>query len=216
MGFLRYDSDAMQAVSRAADFIILILLCVVCSVPIITIGASVTAMYYAALRMVRREEGPVFRMYFKSFRENFRQATVIWLICLAAMALLGYDWLLTVERSGLQLTSPYQLILLVVTVFVLMMVYCIFPILSRFQVTIGGAFKTAFTFAYIHPLQMLAVIAATIAPYYIGTHYLRWFLGIWVFFVGFTLYFSAGMYAKYFKVLEDRFLQSETEGSEEV
>ena len=48
--------------------------------PIITIGASLTALYTVTNKLVRNEEGAIRTEYFKSFKSNFKQATIIWLI----------------------------------------------------------------------------------------------------------------------------------------
>ena len=67
---------------RVADLIILNLIFIVCCIPIVTIGPALTALYYMTLKMARNEETYIIRGFFKSFKENFRQAIVIWLIIL--------------------------------------------------------------------------------------------------------------------------------------
>ena len=57
------------------------------SIPVITIGASTTALIYSAMKL-HKDEGYPTKNFFHSFKENFRQATIIWLIYLAAGALL--------------------------------------------------------------------------------------------------------------------------------
>lgn len=59
--------------------------------PIVTIGASTTAVYYVTLKIVKDEEGSTIRSFFKSFKENFKQSTVIWLLMLVAGAVIGFD-----------------------------------------------------------------------------------------------------------------------------
>lgn len=86
MDFLRFDSDFMTSISRAADYVLLNMLCVLFCIPVVTAGAAVTAKYYVAMKIVRGEEPVVLKAYFKSFRENFKQATVIWLIALFMIA----------------------------------------------------------------------------------------------------------------------------------
>ena len=81
-GLFNFDSPLMQFLTKVADLIILNLLFLVTSVPVITIGASATALHYVALRMIHGQEGPITRDYFRSFRTNFRQATAIWLLLL--------------------------------------------------------------------------------------------------------------------------------------
>ena len=74
------DGKLFKGLTKAGDFLILGFLMVVFSLPVITIGASVTAAFYVALKLVRDEEGYVFKGFIKSFKENFRQGFLIELI----------------------------------------------------------------------------------------------------------------------------------------
>ena len=74
------DSPLFSFLNKVADLILLNILTMICCLPIITIGASMTALHYVVLKMVRDEESYIVRSYFKSFRQNFKQATIIWLI----------------------------------------------------------------------------------------------------------------------------------------
>lgn len=74
------DSPVMQALNKVADLIWLNILTMVCCIPIITVGAALTAQHYVVLKMVRNREGYITRSFFKSFKANFKQATCIWLI----------------------------------------------------------------------------------------------------------------------------------------
>ena len=67
------------------------LLWILCSLPVFTIGASTTALYYVTLKMVQDEESNITAMFFRAFRENFRQATTLWLIMLGIGLLLAGD-----------------------------------------------------------------------------------------------------------------------------
>ena len=80
------------------------LLWMVCSLPIITVGASTTALYYACLKIVREEDFSAASLFFRSFKQNFKQATVLWLILLAAAVILAGDgyilWHLRTHSTG--------------------------------------------------------------------------------------------------------------------
>lgn len=76
---------------RAADLMILNIVFIICCLPIVTIGASLTALHYVTLKMVRNEESYIVKSFFKSFKQNFKQATIINLI----MLLFGGSCILT-------------------------------------------------------------------------------------------------------------------------
>ena len=63
------DNKFFVFMGRVADLIILNLLCILCCLPIVTAGASVTAMFYVTLKMARNEESYIVRSFFKSFKE---------------------------------------------------------------------------------------------------------------------------------------------------
>ena len=85
------DSPLFSFLSKVADLIILNILVMICCIPIVTVGASLTALHYVVLKMVRNEDSYIVRSYFKPFKQNFRQATVIWLIMLLIFAVLLGD-----------------------------------------------------------------------------------------------------------------------------
>ena len=76
--FFNLDSPVMVALTKMADLIIVNLLAFFCCLPIITVGASMTALHYVVLKIVRDEECYIVKSFFKSFKENFKQATVIY------------------------------------------------------------------------------------------------------------------------------------------
>ena len=85
------DNPVWSFMGKVADLIILNILAVICSLPIFTIGASWTALYFVTIRMVRKEESYIVKDFFRSFKENFKQATTIWLIVLVMSAVLAGD-----------------------------------------------------------------------------------------------------------------------------
>ena len=103
MGFLRYDSDFMVMLGRIADYVILNVLCVIFSIPLFTVGAAVTAKYYVAMKLARKEEPNVFKAFINSFRDNFKQATLLWLLSVFLSAFLAMDWFL-LKKTGM--TNP--------------------------------------------------------------------------------------------------------------
>ena len=87
-----YDNPIMQFISKIFDLIILNLFFLLFSIPIVTMGASLSALYYVCLKLLRGEEPYIWQNFFKAFRQNFKQATVVWVLLLLAFALLGMDF----------------------------------------------------------------------------------------------------------------------------
>ena len=114
MKFLNLDSPLMQGLGKMADLMWLNVLTLICCLPIVTIGASLTAMNYMALKIARNEECYITRGFFKSFKENFRQATVIWLIFLVVILILAGDFAI-IKSSVVEFGDIFQGLWSVVT-----------------------------------------------------------------------------------------------------
>lgn len=79
MNLFSYDSMLSRFLYFVADIVTLHILWLIYSIPIVTIGASTTALYYSCMKRIRTGEGYVSRNFRKSFKENFRQSTLIWI-----------------------------------------------------------------------------------------------------------------------------------------
>ena len=104
-----------------------------------------TALYYVTIKMARRGSSSyIVKSYFKSFKENFKQATIIWVVMLALIIVLVLDWeVVTLMMDG-NAAKIMKIVLGVVTIFFVLTGLYIFPVLSRFENTIRQTVKNAF------------------------------------------------------------------------
>ena len=86
------DNPVMQFLSKMFDLVVLNLIFILSCIPVITIGASISALYYVCLKMLRGEDPYIWQNYWKAFRQNFKQSTIVWLLFLAAVVILGMDF----------------------------------------------------------------------------------------------------------------------------
>ena len=91
MPFFSYESKFSQALLKLCNACYLNILWFLCSIPVFTAGAATTALYYTTLKMVQGDDTGVTTLFFRGFRQNFKQGTTLWLILLAAGALLAGD-----------------------------------------------------------------------------------------------------------------------------
>lgn len=136
------DSPVMNFLNKMADLIGLNLLAAICCIPIFTIGASMTALHYVALKIVRNEEGYIVKGFFKSFKENFKQATIIWLILLAVMFILLGDLIIFIY-SGINFPSWLKIVLLVAAILIVFATMHVFPLQSRFENSVKNTYKNS-------------------------------------------------------------------------
>lgn len=156
------DSGIMRFLTRVADLMILNLLFVATCIPIVTIGASCTALYYVTLKMVRNEDAYIARSYFRSFRQNFKQATIMWLIVLVfiIVILLDFRILGLSESSGL---SVVRVGVFAAGIFGVMILTYLFPVLSKFYNTVKRTFINSFLMSIRHLPQTVIMIAISVA-----------------------------------------------------
>ena len=149
MGLFNLENPFWNFMGKLVDVIVLGVLWFVCSIPVITIGASTTAMYYVTLKLVRDEEGYTVKSFFKSFKQNFKQSTVIWIIIVLVGAFFAAD--VYVYRSMQQTWA----MLLMFVVYALIIVYAlvvlyIFPMVAKFDNTTKNMFKLSFLMSIKH------------------------------------------------------------------
>lgn len=207
MKFLSLDSPLMKALGRMADLMWLNLLTVICSIPIVTAGASFTALHYVCLKMVRDEEGYVTKDFFKSFKENFKQATIIWILILVIGAVLAFDF-----RALTVMDSSYKKIIfgavVAATVFVIITTLYVFPILSHFVNTIKGTIRNAFFMSILALPRTALMLLLQLAPAALLFLALYFQTAFWIiplvtiFAIAVPAYFCAKLYNKTFKRFE--------------
>lgn len=164
-GFFNYDNPVWRFIGKFGDLILLNVLWLICSIPIFTIGASTTAVYYVTLKLARNDDGYTIRSFFKSFKENFKQATIIWMIMLVVGLILGFDlWFFTKATTISQnLRSVMLTIFLAMSLIYLAVFTYIFPIQSRFVNTIKRTFFNAFFMSIRHLFQTVAMVILDVA-----------------------------------------------------
>lgn len=142
------DGPVMRFLSTMVDLMLLNVLWLVCSLPVITIGASTTACYYVCLRLTRGEAS-VTKDFFRSFRQNFKQATILWLILLAAAAFLVFDFYFLEALSGTIKEILNVLLLMISAVCIFVTLYA-FPLLAQFDNTLKKNLQNALLLSFRH------------------------------------------------------------------
>ncbi|MCR5825693.1 MAG: DUF624 domain-containing protein [Oscillospiraceae bacterium] len=142
MNLFSYDGPISRFLYLVADIVVLHLLWLLCSLPLFTMGAANTALYYSCMKRIRTGEGHVWQNFLQSFRANFRQATLLWLLLLAAGAVLFTDLRIGMAVGG----GLGRAMLLSCSVFlipyILVLLY-IFPVQAKFENTLFDNFKNA-------------------------------------------------------------------------
>jgi len=142
--FFSYDNGIMQFLSKMADCMILGFFWTICSIPIFTIGASTTALYYAVNKSVRYNRGYAWKEYWSSFRANFKQSTIVWLIILVFYIVSGVDlYILSQMGKGMKLSGVLSAMITALMVMITVWMLYLFPYIARFINTTKQAMKNS-------------------------------------------------------------------------
>lgn len=214
-GFFGYEGGFFSFMDKLGSLFWLNILCVICCIPVFTIGASVTAMYYVTLKMVRDEECYITKEFFRSFRLNFKEATIIWLIQIG-LGLVFYEefrLLGSAERGTIPFSNVITVILGAMMIVYGMVLSYVFPLLAKFDNNIRNTIKNALLLSIRH-LPWTAVIlvcnfafpAAIIFSIYKQT-------ALWIIPIGLCLGFSATAFLASFIFVKifDRYITGEGE-----
>lgn len=157
--FFNYDNGFFRALDKLGSLFILNMLTLLCSIPVITIGASFTALYYVTMKMVKDEETYVTKDFFRSFRQNFKQATAIWLIFMVVAAVLFLDHRIAAANIGtLPAANIFIVILIACSFFYVMALAYVFPVLAKFYNTTRQTIKNAALMSIRHFPMTLAIL----------------------------------------------------------
>lgn len=207
MRLFNYDSPIMQALGKMADLMWLNVLTLICCIPIVTVGASLTAMNYMALKIVRDEECYITKGFFKSFKQNFKQATVIWLLLLVAIIVLISDFYV-MGFAEFEFSKVLRVMITVAAVFVAFVFLYVFPVLAKFENTIRRTFKNAFLLSIMQfPKTILMGIIYLLPAVLIMLFYQTVPL-VFLFGLSAPAWVSAHLYNKVFQRLEDQILEA--------
>jgi uncharacterized membrane protein YesL len=162
--FFSIDSPFFSFLSRLTDMIILNLLYILFCLPIFTIGAATSALYYQVMKMAKNEESYAFRGFVKAFRENFKKATPAWLLFLAAAIILGLDFFLSAQMSGIYF-RVLQCVCIPAALAWLIAVAYTFPLFSKFENTVKNTLRNSLLMGIRHLPYTLLILLINLSPW---------------------------------------------------
>ena len=208
MKLFNLDTPMMHTLGKIIDLVILNLLFLICSLPLVTIGAAYTALYSVTLKMVNDEESYIIKDFFNSFRVNFKVSTLSWLVVIF-LGMTTFSYAQLIDRAFGDDASHLILFLLpLITCFSLCALY-LFPYVSYFEKTVGQAFKNSFIIAILnlpHTFLLIFIYVVAVWIFLLAEIELLWFVGM---LMGFSTsaYVTSMIYrrifARYEKIFDD-------------
>lgn len=189
-GLFSPDNPVMKFIVKIGYIWYLNILWLVTSLPLITIGASTTALIYSSMKLLKDDGYPT-QNFFKSFKKNFRQSTAIWLIYLAVGALLALD-LVAWNKQGQNVNFAQGLVFAILILYMLSFTY-VFAIQSKFVNPVISTISFSFILPFKHFKETILMVVVEAVVIYLNV--------TTIFAVNFvTLNFGVGLIAYLFAV----------------
>lgn len=200
MKFFSVDSPFYKFMQRLWDILQVNFFWVICSIPIVTIGASTAAAFKVCLHMVDDEEGYIAKEFFKGFKENWKQGTVLGLVSLIAV----YAVYLDIQLFNAVEDNPMIFLIAAILsgiLFAICLLYA-FPLMARYQNTLWKIFRNSFEICRRYAGRTLVLILV------LAVELIVWFFNRTTLFIGFfigpacLIYTIAGMSLRIFQIIE--------------
>lgn len=164
MKLLDPDSPIMSFLARVADLVILNVLWLLCCLPVVTAGASTTAMYHVVRHLQEESISSVTRDFFRSFKSDFRQATPVYLLLLIPTAAVVMNaWILSAQSSDV-VPVYVRAIWMVSALMLTFVVSFVYPVMAYFDDTVWKTLRTAAVLAVAKLPRTVLISAINLLP----------------------------------------------------
>lgn len=204
MNLLNEDNIVHIFLNKIGDIVLANLLFILCSIPLVTIGPSLTALYHCMLRTVKDNNNGTIKTFFRAFKENFVQSLIIWLLIAAAGFVLITNMLFLMKNNG----AASQILLYgscaALALLIIFTLY-IFPVIAAFANTLRALSRNAFLLAFIHFPTTLAMAVISLLPMYMtyqDVKLMPLYACCWFFFgFGLTAFINSCLLYRFFRKL---------------
>ncbi len=169
---------------KAGDIIITNLLFLLCSLPLVTIGASLSAMLYVCMKKRQQTDESVHRLFFSAFKENFKKATAAWLLVVLISAMLFVDIRVFAAAGPLYL-PPLRILCTVLLIIVFFCALWLFAVIAAYENTFKNLLLQSFYLAVKNLPLTLILALLVIVPAFVSLQSLSILLlalSLWIFF----------------------------------
>lgn len=216
MGFFKWDSPFMQAATVVTYYVLLNIICLIYSIPIITAGAAISAKYYMGMKLARKEDIYLLKDYNKAFKNNFKQATKVWIVQLILGCFIAYDWFIVLKGNPDSYGWNFFLVLLGLSLIFVMICLSSYGLMARFEMKTFDLIKGSITFTFIRFPVMLFAVLILISPFLLSIYRMRYLIPILPLGAAASLYIISAIFVKNFKEVEERVASENKEAVDSV
>ena len=159
-----YENPFIQFLVRVGDLMILNVLFILCSAPVVTLGASLTALHRVTQNMLFEQEEPLLKAFFRAFRQNFKQSTLAWLVELVVIVSLVCDVLLVMAYFNGGLAKAMYILVAVLAILVAGVYAYLMPLIARYENGMRQQVNNAVVLAIIKLPKTLLLVFLNLLP----------------------------------------------------
>lgn len=200
------DNPLVQFLARVGEMILVNTLFLLCCIPVVTIGAACTAMQKVTQNIAADEAGGVWRTYWRSFRQNFKQATAAWLVMLVFFVGMFCNLMLVLSYFTGNTALILKWLLGIIVVMMLAISAYLFPLIARYENPLKTHALNAGILAVVKLPRTLLLVALNLLPLIIAFFSVETFLSTMVFWLtlgfGFISYLCSILLMSVFKEME--------------
>lgn len=163
MKIFAYDKPLTTFINTMADLTMVNVAWLICCIPVITIGASTTAMYSVVLKMHTEERCHIFKDFFAAFKKHFKTSTCLWIITLLIGAFFVFDisFCLLNPTPALRIASY---VLYACILFYSFIVVFVFPVQARYALSVKDTLIRSLFLSSQHYLNAIFLVGIMSIP----------------------------------------------------
>lgn len=181
------ETRLYKIMSKLSQFIGLNLLTFLCSLPVLTVGASFSACHKVMHDMLYEAEGDVIKPFFRAFKSSFKQATLVWVVYLAIILVCMFNiMMIDTSFSGTLRLAAYIIVVILLVLCTALYAFLI-PLISRYQNTLKEHLTNSLVLTLCNPIRALIMALLNSAMALMAYMYLLYFLKTLVFWILFGI-----------------------------
>ena len=160
--FFSENNPLSKILETLYNLVILNLLTVLCCLPIITAGASLTAAY-TVVHAMRNGENTVVKPFFTAFRKNIKQATILWMLwvlCFVVVLVCGN----ICAQVGTEIFRIFRFIMIIESLFLILLLTWLIPMQARFSSPIVDTMRNSLLLTLSHCWEAIIMTVLYLVP----------------------------------------------------
>lgn len=165
--FFQLDNPVWRFIGNIADMFLLSVFWYLTCIPVFTLGSGTTALYYVTLKLTSNQEGYTTSSFWRSFKSNFKQATVIWILFLLIGGVLGIDLYWSLASGSSLAVSVLPAFGIVALLYFICLTF-MFPLLARCENSTKALLKMCFAMSVRNFLPIFSALVVTLGVFLFG------------------------------------------------